>query len=143
MTQRSVEATGAYCSSRRWEPMSVPGRCVLCAPEVSVTERPRYNLAVWRGDRADECDGLENRWAFRGPEGSNPSPSAKSWIRERDPSRFPRRLSRERSAACCEGSSQRCDPGCVPPGPFWVQIPPPPPNRTGHDVVSYFYCSPM
>jgi hypothetical protein len=46
-----------------------------------------YNLAIWRGDRADECDGLENRWAFRGPEGSNPSPSA-TWLpRERGLSR--------------------------------------------------------
>jgi len=30
--------------------------------------------SIWRGDRADECDGLENRWAFWGPEGSKSLP---------------------------------------------------------------------
>ena len=32
---------------------------------------------VWRGGRAVDCNGLENRRPRRGSEGSNPSPSAK------------------------------------------------------------------
>jgi hypothetical protein len=41
------------------------------------------------------------------------------------------------------GSNQRREPGRVPHGPFWVQIPPPPPNETAHHAVPCIRCSPM
>jgi GNAT superfamily N-acetyltransferase len=44
-------------------------------------EGPRYRTSArvhsaWGDDRADEGDGLENRWSRKGPVGSNPTPPA-------------------------------------------------------------------
>ena len=48
--------------------------------------------------RADECDGLENRWAFTGPGGSNPPPSASSGpLHSQGPA--PRHLLRQRAGS--------------------------------------------
>ena len=42
-----------------------------------------YTAGVRRGGRADECDGLENRYARKRTGGSNPSPSATNDYRPR------------------------------------------------------------
>ena len=47
----------------------------ISGEEASYFLQYRYAQS-WRDGRADECAGLENQWAFAGPGGSNPPPSA-------------------------------------------------------------------